>query len=319
MVLDDVLDLSAIEEGRITLRPRTADPSDEIGLAVALFRLQAEAAGITLLADFAPDLPRSACLDYDRLRQCLSNLISNALKHTKAGHVSLQVTFQPPDLLRIVVQDTGAGIPAGFEEIIFNRHERASKAAQGYGLGLTICRAIARRMGGDVTVIPLATGAAFQLWVPVEAPSDTAPAQPEMIIAPAIRGRTVLIVDDIGTNRMVAASYLGLLHCHALEAASGNEALGILAARSDIDLVLLDINMPQMDGLETLRSIRSLSPGSGGPPVIAMTADASDRDRRVYLDAGMDGYVSKPIDLAALNAEITRLVLRSDGPTAKVV
>ena len=99
----------------------------------------------------------------------------------------------------------------------------------------------------------------------------------------------------------------------AFEAASGTEALGILAARPDIDLVLLDINMPLMDGLETLQSIRTMSPDHDGPPVIAMTADASDRDRRIYLDAGMDGYVAKPIDLAALNAEIARIVLLKYG------
>ncbi len=318
MVLDDVLDLSAIEEGRITLRARLADPREEIGLAVALFRLQAEATGIDLAVRFDPDLPRSARLDFDRLRQCISNLISNALKHTRAGQVVLRAAFEAPDLLRVVVEDTGIGIPPGYEEAIFNRYERATKSTQGYGLGLTICRAIARRMGGDVIAVPRTTGAAFHLWVRCEATSDVAVIRPEIVIPPEIRGRTILIVDDIGTNRMVAASYLGLLQCHAIEASSGSEALAILEARPDIDLVLLDINMPQMDGLETLQSIRKFSSDSEGPPVIAMTADASDRERRIYLEAGMDGYVAKPIDLEALNAEITRLILLNYGAASRV-
>lgn len=318
MVLDDVLDLSAIEEGRISLRPRMADLRDEIGQAVALFRMQAEAAGIDLAVSFGPSLPRSARLDFDRLRQCISNLISNALKHTQAGHVALQVSFDGDYVLRIVVEDTGTGIPPGFAEAIFNRYERATKAAAGYGLGLTICRAIARRMGGDVRALPSTSGAAFDLWVPVDATSDLPMLRPEVTILPQVKGRTVLIVDDIGTNRIVAASYLGQMHCRAIEASSGTEALGILAGRSDIDIVLMDINMPQMDGLETLRSIRALTPGRDGPPVIAMTADASDRDKRIYLDAGMDGYVAKPIDLAALNAEIARVVLLKYGNAAGV-
>ncbi len=317
MVLDDVLDLSAIEEGRISLRPRMADLRDEIGQAVALFRLQAEAAGVTLAVSFGPDLPRSARLDFDRLRQCISNLISNALKHTKAGHVALRVSFDGDYVLRIVVEDTGTGIPPGFAEAIFNRYERATKAAAGYGLGLTICRAIARRMGGDVRAVPSTSGAVFDLWVPVDATSDLPMLRPEVTILPQVKGRTVLIVDDIGTNRIVAASYLAQMNCRAIEASSGTEALEILAGRSDIDIVLMDINMPQMDGLETLRSIRALSPGPDGPPVIAMTADASDRDRRIYLDAGMDGYVAKPIDLAALNAEIARIILLKHGAGSK--
>lgn len=317
MVLDDVLDLSAIEEGRITLRARQADLRTEIGIAVALFQPQAEAAGVALVCLFDASLPQSARLDFDRLRQCISNLISNALKHTVVGHVTLRVRFEAPSLLGIVVEDSGTGIPAGYEEAIFNRYERATKAAQGYGLGLTICRAIARRMGGDVIAIPLATGAAFDLWIPVEVFAERLARRPDIVVAPEVRGRTILIVDDIGTNRMVAASYLGLLSCRSVEAASGEQALGILAARSDIDLILLDINMPQMDGLETLRTIRTLSPDHDSPPIIAMTADASPRDRLVYLDAGMDGYVSKPINLEALNAEITRLVLRRYGAKTK--
>jgi CheY-like chemotaxis protein len=165
--------------------------------------------------------------------------------------------------------------------------------------------------------VPLAQGAAFHLWVPIQSPSDQPAERPDIVVAPEVVGRKILIVDDIGTNRMVAASYLGLLDCHAIEAASGTEALTILAARPDIDVVLLDMNMLQMNGIETLHSIRKMSPDCEGPPVIAMTADASDRDRRVYLDTGMDGYVSKPIDLAALNAEIARIVLLKYGPRPK--
>ena len=307
VVLDDVLDMSAIEQGRITLRARNADIRQEIGLAVALFRPQAEAAGLDLRTEFADDLPKFALLDFDRLRQCILNLASNAVKHTNTGHVVVRVSDDPVGLLRIEVEDTGRGIPPGFEEAIFNRYERALNDAPGYGLGLTICRTIARHMGGEVVAVQVPKGATFRMWCPFEVTPGLMPLGPESLAGADVSGRTVLIVDDIPTNRMVAATYLGILRATPIEAASGTEAVAILQSNPDIDLILLDINMPQMDGIETLRSIRALQWNGKVPPIIAMTADASERDRLIYLKAGMDGYVSKPIDINRLNAEILRV------------
>ncbi len=312
VVLDDVLDMAAIEEGRINLHLRVADLREELAQTVALFRPQAAEAGLDLRLEFSESVPTVARLDFDRLRQCISNLLSNALKHTGAGHVLLRAEFAAPNVLHLAVEDTGTGIPPGMEETIFNRYERGSEDGRGYGLGLTICRSILRRMGGDIFATPSRAGAIFRLWLPLDLTVEVAPSPGLPTVAPHLPGRRVLVVDDVATNRLVAVTYLNLLNCSALEAVSGAEALEILGAGQRIDLILLDINMPQMDGLTTLRSIRNL-PQKRALPIVAMTADASDRERRLYLEAGMDGYVSKPIDLERLAAEIARL-LATDRP-----
>jgi signal transduction histidine kinase/CheY-like chemotaxis protein len=308
MVLNDVLDMSAIEEGRIVLRPRLADVRQEIASTVALFRPQAEAARLQLILTFDDGLPAALRLDFDRLRQCLSNLLSNALRHTDDGQVRVDARLEGVDQLVVEVADTGMGVPEGAEELIFLKYRHAAKEAHGYGIGLSICRSIARRMGGDVAMVPSDRGATFRIRLTAEPFAGAGPSSGPIAAAPGLKGLTVLVVDDIASNRLVAATYLRLLECQPVEAASGREALALLAARPEIGLVLLDINMPRMDGLETLTSIRGLRRGAVPVPVIAMTADASDHDRLTYLGAGMDGYVTKPVLLAGLQAEILRVM-----------
>ena len=313
VVLNDVLDLTAVEAGHIHLRPRTGDVAHEVGQTVALFRPQAGAAGLDLRLEVQDDLPARLWLDYDRLRQCLSNLLSNALKHTEQGQILVRLRFDPPDQLDIEVQDSGCGIAAGQEERIFQSYERGTPKQEGHGLGLAICRMLMDRMAGQIGLRPSGPGATFFLRLPAPVVED-APLTPHPApVLPDLTGVRVLVVDDIATDRLVAATYLGLLGCAAVEVAGGNLALEMVRAAHDIDVMLLDINMPGMGGLETLQQIRALPGRVGHLPLIAMTADAQDHDRRACLAAGLDGYVTKPIHLNTLRSEIARVLAARQG------
>jgi len=307
IILDDVLDIAAIEEGRINIRARVSDLRVELTLAVDLFRSQAEEAGIDLVVRFTGSMPSTLGLDFDRLRQCISNLISNSLKHTKSGQIIVSATVSSTGIVEIEVEDTGVGIPPGHETSIFSQHERRPNLTGGYGLGLSICRAIILKMNGGITLVPSTVGARLRITLPAEVTMNNSTPLATSLKIPEIRGTLVLVVDDIGTNRLVAATYLRILQCRVLEAASGEEAIRLHSTNPDIQVVLLDINMPIMDGLETLRVIRKAAEG-GDLPVIAMTADVAERERRRYLSAGMDGYLSKPISLEALHMEIQRVL-----------
>lgn len=304
LVLNDVLDLAAVEEGHVTLRPRIADVAEEVCQTVALFRPGAEAAGLDLRLQVDGTIPRALLLDFDRLRQCLSNLLSNALKHTGQGQIIVHLRYEAPGQLVLQVADSGPGVPAGEEERIFQRYGRNPTGQAGHGLGLSICRVLLDRMGGQILLLPSIGGARFEIRVPAAVATLPVAA----IVGQGgqdLSGPRVLIVDDIATNRLVAATYLGLLHCKVVEAASGTAALAMLHG---VDLVLLDMNMPGLSGLETLARIRALDGPAARLPVVAMTADAQDHDRQTYLAAGLNGYVTKPMHLDALRAELARVL-----------
>lgn len=298
VILDDILDMSAIEAGHLPIRPLPCNPAQEITAAAALYRPLFEAEGLSVVLNLSPDLPAHAALDSQRLRQCLSNLFSNALKHTRVGGVTLRAELAINGDLLISFADTGPGIPQAEAERLFEPFQRGAGDQPGTGLGLSITRALARSMGGDLQLIPSLTGAEFRLRLallvlpkvsPVSEHHEPAPRTPNALPA----GLCVLVVDDIATNRLVAKAHLHLHGIKTEEADSGAEALARLR-QNGIDLVLLDMNMPGMDGIETLQRIRAL-PGRTRLPVIAMTADATEAHRRRYLAAGMDGYLAKPL------------------------
>lgn len=309
-ILDDILDLSAVQEGRVPIRPRNADPAAEIAATVALFRPRAEEAGLALRLDLAPDLPDCAAFDPQRLRQCLSNLLSNALKFTEAGQITVAARAEPAgvgQLLRIEVADTGPGIPEADRDTLFQPFSTGTsvRPRQGAGLGLSISRTLARRMGGDL-VLMQAPGARFALTLAL------APRLPESTDTrtrpgTALSGLRVLVVDDIATNRLVAEAHLRALGIRTVQAASGRVALDWLAGEKS-DLILLDMNMPDLDGLETLRHIRALPGSAASTPVIAMTADALPEQRERYLAEGLDGYLSKPLSTESLRQELQRVI-----------
>lgn len=325
-ILDDILQISAIDENQLPMRPVTARPREVIEATVALFQPVFAKAGLWLKLEFAtprmpdgrlsPELPDTAVFDPQRLRQCLSNLLSNALKFTQAGGATLRVSYRDnphgstanpaSGQLQIDVADTGQGIPEHERDLVFQPFQRGASAHSGSGLGLAISRAIAQQMQGDLEHLPSQTGALFRLTLRIQPVTAAAPI-PET--PRALAGQHILVVDDIATNRLVAATYLRGMGLGVEEADGGAAALQAIVARRP-DLVLLDLHMPGLSGIETLTQIRNLP----GPhlPVVAMTADVSAAGRALYLSAGVDGYLTKPLTMESL-----RLGIAKHLPTAK--
>lgn len=309
-LLSDILDHSALEEGRIAIRPRPLAPADEIASAVALFRPAAEASGRRLELSLDPALSGLALIDGLRLRQCLNNLLSNAIRHGRgATSISVRATRERradgPPLLAIEVEDDGPGlVPAA------PRPDDTVARSTGHGLGLSIARGLAGRMGGGVQVLPPTggTGARFRLTIALPPAAPEAEAKPKPHADPmALRGLRVLVVDDVATNRLVATLQLRRLGAMACETDSGTEALRRLAVET-VDLVLLDMNMPDLDGLETFRRLRALPPPHGNVAVVALTADAMDHHRAHFLAQGLDGYLTKPISAERIAEEVGRVL-----------
>ncbi|HSF64402.1 MAG TPA: ATP-binding protein, partial [Paracoccaceae bacterium] len=335
-LLDDVLDMSAVEAGRLPIRPRPASPAQEIAATAALWRPAITAAGQTLTIEIDPALAPPALIDAQRLRQCLSNLLSNAARHAGPTSVALRARRIIPHadadpVLRVEVADGGAGLDPALRDRLFQPFERGlgpqanGEAGAGSGLGLSISRGLARQMGGElrlfpatpgvpglcfVLTLPLPPAASLPAPAPVPGARGAGDAPPPGPPTPApTDGLSVLVVDDIATNRLVAATYLRMLGARPVEAATGPEAL-VLAAAGGIDLVLLDMNMPVMDGAATFRALRALPGPASRLPVVAMTADAMEGHRDRYMALGLDGYVPKPVSPQVLAAELAAVLAR---------
>jgi two-component system, sensor histidine kinase len=315
-ILDDILDMSAIQGGHLPIRRAAINLRTEISATAALFRPQIEEAGLTLVLDLPQTLPAWVLLDAQRLRQCLSNLLSNALKNTGQGQISIRASRITSEdagaLLRIEVADTGPGIAAEHASAMFEPFVRGPGTSLGTGLGLSITRALAQQMGGDLQLEPpvpgAPSGAHFSLTLALEETANPKISQPVAIAPPIdLAGCRVLVVDDIASNRLVAGTYLRYFGATPIEAPSGAAALARIAA-GGIDLVLLDMNMPEMDGLETFAALRALPAPAGLLPVIAMTANTLSDHRKLYGDAGIDGYLAKPVTPDSAAAEIRRVL-----------
>ena len=287
VMLDDAVDYSALTEGRVAINPRPVAVRPELSASLMVFDLQARRQGRDLLVSVDKEVPPVLLIDSQRVRQCLGNLIGNALKHSSRGAVTVTVRHAK-SRLTIDVADLGKGIAPGLQEKVFEPFFRGSVETPGVGLGLSISRAVARQMGGDLVLVTVAQGATFRLTV--LAPEAEAPT--ERRGASDFRDACVLVVDDIATNRLVAAQLLVSSGARVIEASSGPEALSRLQA-GGIDAVLLDLMMPGMDGAETLRRIREAH--GRKVAVVAMTADVLAIHRDDGLRAALDGFLPKPI------------------------
>lgn len=302
VMLDDAVDYSALTEGKVAVAPRPVSLRPELSASLLVFDLQARNQGRDLSVGIERDVPPVVMIDSQRVRQCLGNLIGNALKHSSRGPVTVTVRYQRGRLV-IDVADQGKGIPPALQERVFEPFFRGTGDTPGVGLGLAISRAVARQMGGDLVLMPVAQGTAFRLTIP--APEAEASRDGQGL--PDFQNRVILVVDDIATNRLVAAQLLAAAGARAVEAASGPEALARLE-QGGIDAVLLDLMMPGMDGHETLFRIREAH--GRKVPVVAMTADVLSIRRDDVLRERLDGFLPKPILPETLRTVLAQVLHR---------
>jgi PAS domain S-box-containing protein len=312
--IDDLLDLSKIEAGHLTLDPKPTDVRDLIGAAFALVGAQAHAKGVKLHLDVAVTVPMLLRVDPLRLRQVVANLLNNALKFTEAGSVSLLVSTEPIDgkivFLNVAVRDTGIGIAPEVQGRLFQPFTQADASTTrrygGTGLGLAISRRLIEAMGG-VIGLESVPGAGSVFWFRVPLPIEGAPprVEPAPAAAPDLSHLRALIVEDNETNQIIALDMLAHLGIKAEAARNGAQALEMLA-RDAYDLVFMDCSMPVMDGYEATAQWRRHETPGARLPIVAMTAYALQGDREKCLAAGMDDYVAKPVRLDDFAAALSR-------------
>ena len=311
-LLNDVLDFSKIEAGQLDLSTEPTDPREALDVVVGLLEGQARAKGVDLRAEVEGE---RLWIDADpvRLRQVMFNLVGNAVKFTNAGYVTARLSVEPAGQgrhrLRFEVEDTGIGMEPEAQARLFERFQQAegntARRFGGAGLGLSISRALIRMMGGDIHFSSQA-GKGSVFWVEFEA-TAAAPALAATAGDAVLEGIRILLVEDNATNRLVAQTLLQRLGAEVTEAEDG--VAGVEAAKAGrFDLILMDIQMPHMDGMEASRAIRALPGPVGQTPILALTANAMTHQRTEYLAAGMNGIVPKPISVAALLGEIARLL-----------
>lgn len=321
-LLNDILDLSKIEAGHVEISPSEANVRKALELIMRAHEEAASDKGVDLRLVVDPSVPARLVFDRGRLGQCLDNLVSNALKFTHDGEVMVVATCPPAQAgactLMVHVTDTGTGIPADKLDGVFNLFSQVDPTPAdehaSAGLGLTITRRLARLMGGDVSVVSEpGHGSIFTLCIETERPaaesalSRTPPTTRQLPRTSSLAGRRILIVDDNDINRHVARTFLQDYDVETSEAEDGRDALSRME-KIAFDLVLMDIDMPRMDGATALRMIQASPETYGAPPVIALTAHGVIGDQEKYLGMGFSSYVAKPIDERALIGEIVHMI-----------
>ncbi|MGK5040883.1 ATP-binding protein [Janthinobacterium sp. GB1R12] len=320
-IIDDILDFSKIEAGKLVLEHIPFDLRQVIDDVVALFANGIERKSIAFTCRIAPDVPQHVRGDPVRLRQILTNLLNNATKFTERGEISVDVGCPAPGQLRLEVRDTGIGMAPEAAAAIFQPFRQAdsttSRKYGGTGLGLAIIKQLAEMMGGNIVLKTVAgQGSSFAVTVAVGsvAPGDAPPAPvlPALPVPPDRAGTEhaplrMLLVEDNAINQEIALAMLEDTDYAATPADNGRRALA-LWERQPFDVILMDCQMPEMDGFEATRRLRRMEAeqGRSRTPIIALTANAILGDRELCLDAGMDDYLAKPYTRAALLAVLAR-------------
>lgn len=322
MLIVDILDLSRIESGKTELHPTCVDLHALMTAMGDIIGIKAKEKGLNFITVCSPDIPRALLVDEQRLRQVILNLLSNAVKFTMQGNVRVVVSLAEPaadpdmTALHFEVVDSGTGIAEHDLERIFEPFEQAGDArsrSAGTGLGLAISRQLIRLMGGNVQVTSvLGEGSRFwfELTLPIASLTDASSA-PKGVSGANIVGfegpaRSILVVDDVELNRTLLSDMLKPLGFEVLHASDGAQALERVQA-SPPDLILMDLAMPVMDGLEATRRIRWGDQGAE-VPIVALSAHASDSDHAGAIGAGANAFMVKPFDRQALLAVMANLL-----------
>ncbi|QFI54164.1 response regulator [Aeromonas simiae] len=323
-LLNDILDVSKLEEGKIRLDLAPCHLPSLVHDLFELLRPSGEKKALRLDYVIASDTPAWIQADSLRLRQILLNLLSNAIKFTPQGSVQLTVSSEPLEAARarivIAVRDTGIGIGAEQIGMLFQRFAQAdisiTREYGGSGLGLEISRSLAHLMGGEIQVeSEPGQGSCFTLSWPV-AVAQPVVSEPQLEVEHA--ALQLLVVDDNATNRKVMAAMLRSAGHQVEEARQGEEALALLE-QQPFDLVLMDAQMPVLDGVAATTRIRQAAAPWADVPIIAVTADALGQADERYRAAGMDGYLAKPVDKRRLLQEVARVVALRHGQQRRVL
>jgi signal transduction histidine kinase/ActR/RegA family two-component response regulator len=325
-ILNDILDVSKIDAGRLDIMPAPEDLRLFFDRLVGFWGAGADEKGVALILDVADSVPDFALIDALRLRQVLFNLVGNALKFTEAGSVSVIAEAMPNGegaaLLHMAVRDTGIGIPADHLPQLFTRFSQGDESEVrkfgGTGLGLAIAKQLIELMGGRIWAeSELGKGSAFHIKLPLalaDGAGSSGPAEDAEGAVP-LSGLQVLAVDDNAVNLLVLDQLLSSFGHEVTKAASGADALATMNERL-FDLILLDIQMPGMTGIEVLQRLRAGDGPNRDAPVVALTADVTSGGRKRYLELGFTDHSPKPIQIQELMDSIARAMAEPEGRQA---
>ncbi|GIK18790.1 MAG: response regulator [Leptolyngbya sp. PLA2] len=318
-VINDILDLSRIEDGKMTMATRPCSPGQIVRESVDLLRPRAEEKRLTVVVETDGTTPERVMADPLRLKQILINLVGNAIKFTQRGRVRVALGLEraPTPRLVITVEDTGIGMAADQVERLFTPFVQADESMArrfgGSGLGLSISRALARLMHGDITVrSTLGEGSVFTLSIPVERAEGADPGTPtaaedtDATDGTPLIGRRILLVEDGPDNQRIIEHHLRRAGAVVVVASNGQIALDVVASAAHaFDLILMDMQMPVMDGYTATAELRATGVRT---PIVALTAHAMEGERQRCLDAGCDGYLTKPISRDGLVSAATAFI-----------
>ncbi|MCL2707532.1 MAG: ATP-binding protein [Defluviitaleaceae bacterium] len=329
-IINDVLEMSRIESGKMEIKSEPLNLKRVAMDCVELLSIRAGESGIELVQSIDPELPEVLTGDGFRIKQILINLLSNAVKFTQEGSVSLEVMLKERGAdsceVSFSVEDTGIGMSNEFLEKIFSPFEQEdtflSRRHVGSGLGLSISYNLAGLMGGEMTVTSeLGKGSRFDFTIPFGLSDSILPHEQgeESAREVSLEGKRLLLADDIEINRVIMLEVFEGTGVEITEARDGAEAFGLFSGSREgyFDCVLMDVQMPKMDGYSATAAIRGSGRSDSGVPVIAMTANALKEDIEQALSAGMDDHIAKPIDFETCIQKVSRWCEVSESRKAK--